>query len=65
VVNLTLIDLPGIARNPVGDQPEDIDKQITDMIMSYIKHENCLILAVSAGNQGKHNNATLFLLLFY
>lgn len=26
--DLTLVDLPGITRNPVGDQPKDIYKQI-------------------------------------
>lgn len=26
--DLTLIDLPGIVRNPIGDQPHDIEQQI-------------------------------------
>ena len=26
VINLTLVDLPGIIKNPVGDQPKDIEK---------------------------------------
>ena len=25
VVDLTLVDLPGIAKNPIGDQPSDIE----------------------------------------
>lgn len=29
--NLTLVDLPGITRNPVGDQPRDIYAQIKSM----------------------------------
>ena len=28
VVDLTLIDLPGLVKNPVGDQPEDIEERV-------------------------------------
>ncbi|RWS25521.1 Dynamin-like protein, partial [Leptotrombidium deliense] len=51
VLDLTLIDLPGITRNPVGDQPKDIEHQIIKVVLDYISNENCLILAVSAANQ--------------
>lgn len=34
--DLTLIDLPGITRNPVGDQPSNIEDQIKNMINRYI-----------------------------
>ena len=51
VLNLTLIDLPGMTRVPVGDQPPDIETQIRDMILSFIRKESCLILAVTAANQ--------------
>ncbi|GFW87151.1 dynamin [Trichonephila clavipes] len=51
VLNLTLIDLPGMTRVPVGDQPADIETQIRDMLLTYIKRETCLILAVTAANQ--------------
>lgn len=50
VLNLTLIDLPGMTKVPVGDQPEDIEHQIKEMIYSYIKRENCMILAVTGAN---------------
>uniref|UniRef100_A0A5S6QZS0 Dynamin n=1 Tax=Trichuris muris TaxID=70415 RepID=A0A5S6QZS0_TRIMR len=50
VLNLTLIDLPGLTKVPVGDQPPDIEHQIRDMILTYITRENCLILAVTAAN---------------
>uniref|UniRef100_A0A673C6M1 Interferon-induced GTP-binding protein Mx n=1 Tax=Sphaeramia orbicularis TaxID=375764 RepID=A0A673C6M1_9TELE len=50
VLNLTLVDLPGITKVPVGDQPADIEYQIRDMIMQYICKENCLILAVTPAN---------------
>jgi dynamin GTPase len=50
VLNLTLIDLPGMTKIAVGDQPQDIETQIRDMIMQFIKKANCLILAVSPAN---------------
>lgn len=51
VLNLTLIDLPGMTKVPVGDQPADIEQQIREMLLTYIKKENCLILAVTSANQ--------------
>ncbi|XP_051787956.1 dynamin-1-like protein isoform X2 [Erpetoichthys calabaricus] len=50
VVNLTLVDLPGITKVPVGDQPKDIEVQIRDLILRYISNPNCIILAVTAAN---------------
>uniref|UniRef100_A0A0N5AY78 dynamin GTPase n=1 Tax=Syphacia muris TaxID=451379 RepID=A0A0N5AY78_9BILA len=51
VVNLTLIDLPGITKVPVGDQPTDIEVQIRNIILSYICNPNSIILAVTPANQ--------------
>ncbi|XP_013112642.1 dynamin-1-like protein [Stomoxys calcitrans] len=50
VVNLTLVDLPGITKVPVGDQPEDIEQQIKDLVLKYIENPNSIILAVTAAN---------------
>ena len=50
VLNLTLIDLPGITRVPVGDQPEDIEMRIRTMVLEYISNPKCIILAVHAAN---------------
>ncbi|VDN07603.1 unnamed protein product [Thelazia callipaeda] len=50
VLNLTLIDLPGLTKVPVGDQPPDIEHQIRDMLLTYISRETCLILAVTPAN---------------
>ncbi|XP_005179172.1 dynamin-1-like protein [Musca domestica] len=50
VVNLTLVDLPGITKVPVGDQPEDIEQQIKDLLIKYIENPNSIILAVTAAN---------------
>ncbi|XP_073687802.1 interferon-induced GTP-binding protein Mx2-like [Garra rufa] len=47
VCDLTLIDLPGIARVPVEGQPEDIGKQIKRLIMKFItKHETINLVVV-------------------
>uniref|UniRef100_A0A8C7KKU9 Dynamin-1-like protein n=1 Tax=Oncorhynchus kisutch TaxID=8019 RepID=A0A8C7KKU9_ONCKI len=50
VVNLTLVDLPGITKVPVGDQPKDIELQIKDLIVKHISNPNSIILAVTAAN---------------
>ncbi|XP_038054333.1 dynamin-1-like protein isoform X2 [Patiria miniata] len=50
VLNLTLVDLPGLTKVAVGDQPEDIEIQIRDMILQYISNPNSIILAVTAAN---------------
>jgi replication fork clamp-binding protein CrfC len=50
VLNITLIDLPGLTKIAVGDQPVDIETQIKDMIMQFIVKETCLILAVTPAN---------------
>ncbi|KAF3022922.1 hypothetical protein G7054_g14805 [Neopestalotiopsis clavispora] len=50
VLTLTLVDLPGLTRVPVGDQPRDIERQIRDMIVKYIQKTNAIILAVTAAN---------------
>lgn len=50
VLNLTLVDLPGITKVPIGDQPEDIEAQIKDLVLSYISNPNSIILAVVTAN---------------
>lgn len=50
VVDLTLVDLPGLTRVPVGDQPVDIEKLVRSMIYSYIEKPNSVILAVHPAN---------------
>uniref|UniRef100_A0A671L3Q7 Interferon-induced GTP-binding protein Mx3-like n=1 Tax=Sinocyclocheilus anshuiensis TaxID=1608454 RepID=A0A671L3Q7_9TELE len=46
VCDLTLIDLPGITRVPVHDQPEDIGDQIKTLILKYIAKSETIILVV-------------------
>ncbi|XP_030951181.1 dynamin-related protein 3A-like isoform X4 [Quercus lobata] len=50
VLNMTLVDLPGVTKVPVGDQPTDIEARIRKMIMAHIRQENCIILAVTPAN---------------
>lgn len=59
VLNLTLIDLPGITKIPVGDEPPNIEVLVRNMIIEYIREENCLILAVSEANVDLANSEAL------
>ncbi|XP_070030262.1 dynamin-related protein 5A isoform X2 [Nicotiana sylvestris] len=51
VVNLTLIDLPGLTKVAVEGQSDSIVQDIENMVRSYIEKPNCIILAVSPANQ--------------
>ncbi|THU70698.1 hypothetical protein C4D60_Mb08t27710 [Musa balbisiana] len=51
VVNLTLIDLPGLTKVAVEGQPDSIVADIENMVRSYIEKPNCIILAISPANQ--------------
>uniref|UniRef100_A0A8D2ZKC4 Dynamin-2 n=1 Tax=Scophthalmus maximus TaxID=52904 RepID=A0A8D2ZKC4_SCOMX len=59
VLNLTLIDLPGMTKVAVGDQPHDIEHQIREMLMQFITKESCLILAVTPANTDLANSDAL------
>ncbi|KAB5576866.1 hypothetical protein PHYPO_G00203430 [Pangasianodon hypophthalmus] len=50
VPDLTLIDLPGIARVATDDQPFDIEKQIKDLIEKFIKRQETINLVVVPAN---------------
>ncbi|KAK6894637.1 Vacuolar protein sorting-associated protein 1 [Candida tropicalis] len=56
VLTLTLVDLPGLTKVPVGDQPKDIERQIKDMIMKFISKPNAIILSVNAANTDLANS---------
>ncbi|KAF9438331.1 Dynamin- GTPase protein [Entomortierella beljakovae] len=59
VLNLTLVDLPGVTKIPVGDQPTDIEKQTRNLILDYIHKPNSVILAVSPANVDLANSDSL------
>ncbi|CAF0950644.1 unnamed protein product [Didymodactylos carnosus] len=46
IPDLTLIDLPGITRNPLPGQSKDIYKQIITLIDKYIQPETAIVLHV-------------------
>jgi dynamin 1-like protein len=48
-----------MTRVPVGDQPPDIEVQIRDMILSFIKKPTSIILAVTAANTDLTNSDAL------
>ncbi|KAJ2913357.1 hypothetical protein MD484_g7059, partial [Candolleomyces efflorescens] len=59
VLDLTLVDLPGLTKIPVGDQPSDIERQIRNLVLDYISKPNSVILAVSGANVDLANSEAL------
>ncbi|KAK9910187.1 hypothetical protein M0R45_034158 [Rubus argutus] len=51
VVNLTLVDLPGLTKVAVEGQPDSIVHDIENMVRAYIEKPNSIILAISPANQ--------------
>lgn len=56
VLTLTLVDLPGLTKVPVGDQPRDIERQIREMVLKQITKPNAIVLAVTAANTDLANS---------
>lgn len=56
VLTLTLVDLPGLTKVPVGDQPKDIEIQIKEMVLKFITKPNAIILSVTAANTDLANS---------
>ena len=56
VLTLTLVDLPGLTKVPVGEQPRDIERQIKEMVLNQIQKPNAIILAVTAANTDLANS---------
>ncbi|XP_050436353.1 LOW QUALITY PROTEIN: dynamin-1-like protein [Adelges cooleyi] len=48
--NLSFVDLPGLTKVPVGDQPEDIEIKIKNLVLKFIENPNSIILAVVTAN---------------
>ncbi|KAL8819028.1 MAG: hypothetical protein Q9223_002451 [Gallowayella weberi] len=59
VLSLTLVDLPGLTKVPIGDQPTDIERQTRNLISEYIAKPNSIILAVSPANVDIVNSEAL------
>lgn len=50
VLPLSLVDLPGVTKVPIGSQPKDIEQQIRKLVLQYISRPNAIILAVTPAN---------------
>ncbi|BFU19786.1 dynamin-1 family protein [Entamoeba histolytica HM-3:IMSS] len=50
VVDLTLVDLPGLTKISVGSQEKDISNQLKQMVLKFIERPNAIILAVTSAN---------------
>ena len=48
--DLTLVDLPGVTRVPIGDQPKNIEEITKNMATRYIEDPLTIILCVIAAN---------------
>ena len=59
VLTLSLVDLPGITKVPVGDQPSDIEHLVRSMCMKYISKKESVILAVTSANSDLANSDAL------
>jgi len=59
VLSLTMVDLPGLTKVAVGEQPEDIEAQIKQLILKFIQNPNSIILAVSPANMDMATSESL------
>lgn len=59
VVDLTLVDLPGMTKIPTGEQPLDIEKKIVELCYTYVQPKTAIIMAVTSANQDLANSDAL------
>ena len=59
--NLTIIDLPGIVKVPVGDQPKNIEEITKEITLNYIKDPYTIILCALDANQDITTSDGLYL----
>ena len=59
VVDLTLVDLPGMTKVPTGDQQHNIEQVIAELNMRFITPKNAIIMAVCAANVDLANSDAL------
>ena len=59
LVDLTLVDLPGMTKVPVKGQPQDIEDQIRALTVKYVSPANALVLALTAANTDLANSDAL------
>jgi GTP-binding protein EngB required for normal cell division len=56
VENLTVIDLPGIARSHGKDESASLPEDIQSLLVDYLKNPRCVILAILPANVDFHNS---------
>ena len=59
VVDLTMVDLPGLTKVATPPQPPSIPGEIRKLVLKYASPENALILALSPANQDLANSDAL------
>jgi len=59
VPTLTLVDLPGLTRVPVGDQPTDVASRIESMALKFVRDPQTLLLAVTSATDDLATSAAL------
>ncbi len=59
VPDLTLIDLPGITRNPIDDQPKNIEEITKNLVRFYCENINTVIICVIPANIDLSNSEAL------
>jgi replication fork clamp-binding protein CrfC len=59
LVDLTMVDLPGMTKVPIKGQPSDIEDQIKKLTYKYISPPNAMILALTAANTDLANSDAL------
>lgn len=50
VMDLTLVDLPGLTKVPIEGQAPDIVQKIRNLVLGFVKERSSIILAISAAN---------------
>jgi GTPase SAR1 family protein len=63
MIDLTVVDLPGLVQATGKGESEAVIPQINRLISDYIKNERCVILAVQPANVDFHNSKSLALAL--
>ena len=61
VLNLTLVDLPGLTKVATEGQSEDLPKLIHDMVLKFVTPANAIILAVIPANSDLANADSLLM----
>jgi hypothetical protein len=61
VLNLTLVDLPGLTKVATEGQPADLPQLIHNMVLKFIKPASTIILAITPANQDLANSDSLLI----